>query len=1316
MLEGAALTEDQRAKKKVIIAGYYGHRNAGDEAILHGILTELRALNMELEFVVISGNPEDTEKLHSVKSINWKDFASMIEEVKSASLVIVGGGGLIQDYWGVDKTSFLTHRQGGITEYGSPIILAKLFGIPSMFYAVGVGPLNTQEGREYTRILFEAVNAATVRDEKSRKLLTDIGIQVEDVLLVHDPAIYAPEKDLTPDFSERLSVLPRPLIGVSVRYWGISIEPQNWQPKIAETLDLILERIGGSILFMPFHISEYYLENDQVVCEQILREMVHRDQTQILEMELDPLERFSTMSRFDFVLGMRLHAIVAAVRAGLPCIGIEYDPKVRAFMDRMALNNYCFNLSSLDPEEIADRTHSAYKAPTVFKEASTKFEEMTASISKSAQLAREILEKPAFGSGMSPLLVDFVVNLTLNVTQSEEEKIRLNEVIREIWAERLDPSFSFEVSQTDLRWIERQLLIDHDRIIKLEVDNKQLLERAEIAEAEGFRLEEELHEAERDLLSERMARGESEEKLQQVQLERWELKEQLSRIEHSKGYKILLFFWKIIWRFRDPKQTIIESKTSLQGVGSRFGKKTSGLRTKISNILKRFLPAPFRHLSFVIGVHHLNLKDDSTVTLYAQDDDLFPDYEPRTKIVAVDSRSVEVTLVTTVKNEEGNAQNWLEDLERQNRVPDEVVLLEGGSSDRTYEIIESFAGKSSLNIRVYSKPDTNIATRRNLGVELASHPVIVMTDFGCTLKGDWLEKMLIPFLMKPSTEVVAGGYEAQAKSRLGHSAKYELIPPTSEMSPQSFLPACRSIAFRKTAWETVGGFPEWLSKTGEDTYFDIQLKRKCPHWAFVPEAQVIWHAPETLKGIWDKLSSWTVGDGESGAFVQRYWDLVVRTFWGAFLSSLGLGIAIGSFWILPILGIAILAVWCLLHLLSLWGGRGPRKGLVGGFWRRFGRWARVDGFLRGVRNRPAVMARKHADVSGVVLFLSGVPIDDTGGGARGTQIALELLRRGNLVIFVHKYPKQESIDLKLDFDQPNLLHFSLTDFDWKAMKWELRYLLREKPLTAILEFPFKEFLPIAKSVEQMGGEVVYDLIDEWNTSLGGDWYSGKVEQKIIKRSDILIASAPSLVERMEEASGREVLWLPNAVNLHLFDRDQNYYLPEDLSNDSPKILYIGALWGEWFDWTLLQKIAQEFSGGSVTIIGDYRGQCPFTESNLFFLGLKPQRTLPAYLQHSDVAIIPWKISPITQATSPLKIFEYLAMGTPVVAPKLNPLEGIPYVFLAEDHQAFLENIERARSCMIEEQVLEEFLHQNSWQSRIDKLAEMIPHFKEVNKE
>jgi glycosyltransferase involved in cell wall biosynthesis len=1041
--------------------------------------------------------------------------------------------------------------------------------------------------------------------------------------------------------------------------------------------------------------------------------MTRVEQTRLARGDWDSLQRFSALTHFDLVVGMRLHSLIAALREGVPCVGVQYDPKVGAFLEGMGLGKYAIDLQDFDPQGLVDRVLDAYEKREYFKQIAKGFWRNTTATTESAMMAKDLLEKPRSTPTFPPFLVDFTVQQTLNVSHSEEEKIRLNDLFRRIWEDRLDPNFHYEMAWTDLNWIETQLRSDHERMAVLVRENREALERSQIFQEESERLAKENREIEQRLAMENSQRMDAEETLRQVQSDSWQLREELSRIENSRGFKVLRFLWGILWRIRDPKQQILEFKVFLAKVGSWVAGRTRGFRSWIYRTFKGILPAWLRYLNFVLNIHHLILEDRSTVVLYTDEEQLFAGYQLRKRIKDMRTQPVRVTLVTTMKDEADNAQSWLEDLEHQTRPPDEVILVDGGSSDRTLEILESFAAKSSLDVKVLSKPGSNIAAGRNLGIELASHPLIAVTDFGCTLKVDWLEKLLVPFGGDPEMEVVAGWYEAFADSRIGESAKHELIPTLKHITPDTFLPATRSIAFRKTAWEEVGGFPEWLTITGEDTYFDLQLKRNCNRWAFVPDARVIWHSPKTVREIWKKLSNWTAGDGESGAFVHQYWTFMGDYFWSSFFTLLGLAIAVASFWIHPLLGAGFIFIWCLIIFLSLSVSSDHRKGAVQGFWKRFGRAARVNGFLRGIRNRQRVALRRYDGVRGVVFLLSGVPIDDTGGGARGTQITLELLQRGYLVIFVHKYPKQESVDLRIDFDQPNLLHFALKDFDWKAICWEHRLLLKSKPVTTILEFPFKEYLPFVKSTRRMGGTVIYDLIDDWNTSLGGDWYSVKTEQAIINASDVLAASAPSLVERLQHASGRrDVLWVPNAVNLRLFDRESSQPCPEDLPCGSPRILYIGALWGEWFDWDLLQKIARAYPQAAVTIIGDYRGHCPFNEPNLHFLGLKPQTSLPAYLRHSDVAIIPWEISPITQSTSPLKVFEYLAMGVPVVAPKLNPLEGIPYVFLARDHDEFIENIERACSCVIENEILDEFVEKNSWRARMDTLAEQVPHLRE----
>jgi glycosyltransferase involved in cell wall biosynthesis len=186
-----------------------------------------------------------------------------------------------------------------------------------------------------------------------------------------------------------------------------------------------------------------------------------------------------------------------------------------------------------------------------------------------------------------------------------------------------------------------------------------------------------------------------------------------------------------------------------------------------------------------------------------------------------------------------------------------------------------------------------------------------------------------------------------------------------------------------------------------------------------------------------------------------------------------------------------------------------------------------------------------------------------------------------------------------------------------------------------------------------------------------------------------------------------VTLLPNAVNSYLFDPSQPYPCPEDFPQASWSIIYIGALWGQWFDWDLLAAIAQSYPQAAVVVIGDYRGQCPDPPANLYFLGLKPQRSLPAYLAHASVAIIPWIVSPITQATSPLKVYEYLAMGKPVVAPDLKPLRGLPGVLLTKDTVGFISLVDKAHRTQPPLQEMAAFTAQNNWQARVEKLLHLV---------
>ena len=743
-------------------------------------------------------------------------------------------------------------------------------------------------------------------------------------------------------------------------------------------------------------------------------------------------------------------------------------------------------------------------------------------------------------------------------------------------------------------------------------------------------------------------------------------------------------------------------QSGLERLGKRIPPRIRAMiPRRITNWLRRVFP----------GVGQPSVRegpDSGRVVLYASSPDLFPDYTPRVNLSRWGKIFPGVTLVATVRNERRNVEAWLADLGGQERLPEEVVIVDAGSEDGTWEILQRYSSESPLRIDLVRQPGSSIARGRNLAIERANQPIIACTDFGCRLPPDWLANLAAPFEADPSTEVVAGWYTARPGDRWGKILVDSLIPKLSQIDPMTFLPSARSLAFRKEAWRKVGGFPEWLTQFGEDTFFVVQLKRVCRNWAFVPDAVVEWSPPSKLQEAWSKLVDWSSGDGESGIMDSAYawrrrW---LRTLAAACLGTFAIGMA--TYWLFPQLGPLVGIAVALVYVgVFAWMAFTRRQGLRRMLITLAGQLPREIGYRRGRRRRSKVYARRYAEVTGLAFILAGVPMDDTGGGSRGAQIASELLHREMMVIYLYGFPRQESVDLGIDLEHPHLLHLAAREFNPQIFGRDYAELLSQKPVFGLVEFPLRQYLDLAKVIKHWGGNVVYDLIDDWDTSLGGSWYEPVVERSLIDLSDLLTATAPVLADRLRQACGREALLLPNAVNLRLFDLHKDWGRPPDLPEGRPVLIYVGALWGDWFDWELLIFLAKSLPRAAVVVIGDYRGQCPSPPSNIHFLGLKPQSHLPGYLAHADVGILPWKVSRITQATSPLKIYEYLAMGKPVIAPRLDPLLRVPHVTLADTREDFLAKVRQAQPLHLEDEMLRVFLADNSWESRIDSLSHAL---------
>lgn len=330
----------------------------------------------------------------------------------------------------------------------------------------------------------------------------------------------------------------------------------------------------------------------------------------------------------------------------------------------------------------------------------------------------------------------------------------------------------------------------------------------------------------------------------------------------------------------------------------------------------------------------------------------------------------------------------------------------------------------------------------------------------------------------------------------------------------------------------------------------------------------------------------------------------------------------------------------------------------------------------------------------VVVIFAAVPLHDVGGGSRGAQMAQELLRRGYHVVYVNVFESTESVDLGLRFLHPQLEQLPLARFD--AGTLAARSL--EDPRLAIVELPFGQLLAPLAGLGSAGFHTVYDLIDDWSArSLGGDWFKPAEELALIGAAGSLVATAPDLARRLGERSGREVTLVPNGVSTVVFGGEPGPR-PQDFPAGGGSVIgYHGSLYGDWFDWRALARVAMTFPEARVLVLGDDRGHPPLP-ANVHFLGLKAQSELLAYVARFDVGIIPFVVSDVTHAVSPLKAYEYLAAGISVAAPPLRSLEGLDGVFSAPDlADAVREALESAPP---DRGVA---LSQHSWSERLERL-------------
>lgn len=239
--------------------------------------------------------------------------------------------------------------------------------------------------------------------------------------------------------------------------------------------------------------------------------------------------------------------------------------------------------------------------------------------------------------------------------------------------------------------------------------------------------------------------------------------------------------------------------------------------------------------------------------------------------------------------------------------------------------------------------------------------------------------------------------------------------------------------------------------------------------------------------------------------------------------------------------------------------------------------------------------------------------------------------------------------------------------------------------------------------------IIYDAVDEPSNEFAG-W--APYYPAIIARADLIFATARSIFERLS-ASHPHVYLVPNGVDFEHFAARQ-HSRPSDLPNGRPIIGYSGAI-APWLDWDLLDYVFRYNPDLLFVFIGTlYEMDFPLKQRNSVYLGLKPYSTLPAYLQHFHVGLIPFRITEMTKGCNPIKLYEYYAAGLPVLGTPLPELLSVPKIHLENNPQRFSLRLRHLLNLSAERTERIVFAQANSWSiraSRIDQRITQMLHLK-----
>jgi polysaccharide pyruvyl transferase CsaB len=347
----------------IVMSGYYGFGNSGDEAILCAIHNNLLMESDDISITVLSSNPKNTKTRYGYHAVNRFNIISILRAIKRCDLLIFGGGSLLQDY---TSTRSLLY-------YLSIIRIAKHYGKKVMVYANGIGPVSKPKNRARVQRTLSTVDVITLRDQDSADELRQIGIDRNDIQVTADPVFTL--NSISPEATHNLLLqngvpVTEPFICVSIRKWR---EITEFCKKFAAYLDDISNRYHYNIVFLVMQSPQ-----DYEISLHVQSMMQNKLRTYILNKQYLSNELLGVVGKAEFVVSMRLHSLIFAARMCTPLIGIVYDPKVEGYLKMLnmpsvgTIQNFDVDCAlKITDDLVQNRSHYAQSLRTASEELCT---------------------------------------------------------------------------------------------------------------------------------------------------------------------------------------------------------------------------------------------------------------------------------------------------------------------------------------------------------------------------------------------------------------------------------------------------------------------------------------------------------------------------------------------------------------------------------------------------------------------------------------------------------------------------------------------------------------------------------------------------------------------------------------------------------------------------------------------------------------------------------------------------------------------------------------------------------------------------------